>query len=462
MSGPKVVRVITREELIAAGERTLAQVDAAMEEWAERCIASGELVEGDRDKMQHRREQLGQMLQKEQFDQLTRAGNNEVTFLTTDAAAREQRAAEREALRLMTQLRQQEAAQSLLKALRERTDVCADLVTKLEELAAGQSLDMAAGLMHQACALVATPSDTGVKALTDSQLAMIERLTAGLEGSCYAAWKAAQQASKADPDAKRLLGIAELLATLKTLDATSVPNPLSGRLAQLQRAEHGPQRDLLLDSLYIDLQAVVKQRRMLQELRHQARALQAELARCCPQTSLQLQEAISLHLKSESVDALRKALGAGHDLLNQAQAQHAAATRRQAILQGLARLGYEVREDMATAWAKQGRLVIGRPDRPDYGVEVMATPNSDRMQVRAVAFAAAAEEARIPQQDIHAETAWCSEFGRLQEGLQQSGDKIIVEKAIGVGQVPLRVVAGDRKDHSSGAAGGSVAIHKSH
>jgi hypothetical protein len=36
----------------------------------------------------------------------------------------------------------------------------------------------------------------------------------------------------------------------------------------------------------------------------------------------------------------------------------AAVERRRAVLEGLASLGYEVSEGMATAWVKQGRVVL--------------------------------------------------------------------------------------------------------
>ena len=48
----------------------------------------------------------------------------------------------------------------------------------------------------------------------------------------------------------------------------------------------------------------------------------------------------------------------------------AATARRRAVLGGLAKLGYEVRETMATAWANDGRLVLRKPNANDYGIEL--------------------------------------------------------------------------------------------
>ena len=64
----------------------------------------------------------------------------------------------------------------------------------------------------------------------------------------------------------------------------------------------------------------------------------------------------------------------------------APAARRRAILQGLSSLGYEVTEGMATAWVEQGRVVLRKAASPDYGVELGGGIQSDRLQVRAVAY----------------------------------------------------------------------------
>ena len=56
--------------------------------------------------------------------------------------------------------------------------------------------------------------------------------------------------------------------------------------------------------------------------------------------------------------------------------------RRRAVLGGLAKLGYEVRESMSTAWAQEGRLVVRKPNTTDYGVELGGPSDVSRLQVR--------------------------------------------------------------------------------
>lgn len=43
--------------------------------------------------------------------------------------------------------------------------------------------------------------------------------------------------------------------------------------------------------------------------------------------------------------------------------------------------------------------------------------------------------------DKDIETLGCGEFGRLQALLAQHGDDLLIERAMGVGEVPLKVVA---------------------
>ena len=116
--------------------------------------------------------------------------------------------------------------------------------------------------------------------------------------------------------------------------------------------------------------------------------------------------------------------------------QQAALARRQAVLQGLASLGYEVREGMATAWAQTGRVVLRKPATPGYGLEVGGKADNGRLQLRAVALNAN----RDSQRDRDIETLWCGEFQRLQALLAAQGGELSVERALGVGEVALKEI----------------------
>lgn len=129
------------------------------------------------------------------------------------------------------------------------------------------------------------------------------------------------------------------------------------------------------------------------------------------------------------------------------QAQ-AALARRQAMLQGLAELGYEVREGMTTAWADSGKIVLRKSATPGYGVELGGKAENGRLQVRAVALS----PDRDTQRDKDIETIWCNEFGRLQTMLQEDGSELLIERAMGIGETPLKEVLAAEEEVIAAAA----------
>jgi hypothetical protein len=118
----------------------------------------------------------------------------------------------------------------------------------------------------------------------------------------------------------------------------------------------------------------------------------------------------------------------------------AAGARRRAVLQGLASLGYEVNEGMATAWVEGGRVVLRKAANPDYGVELSGGMQSDRLQVRAVGFGVP-QMARSAARDRDMETVWCGEFEKLQALVARSGGSVDLETALPAGAVPIKVVS---------------------
>jgi len=131
----------------------------------------------------------------------------------------------------------------------------------------------------------------------------------------------------------------------------------------------------------------------------------------------------------------------------------AAEERRRAVLDGLAGLGYEVSEGMATAWVNGGRVVLRKAANPGYGVELSGGSKSDLLQVRAVAFGNSTEP-RDASRDRDIETIWCGEFDRLQSLIAKDGGHLAIEHARPVGQFPLKVV-----EDKSSATGDNDAVN---
>jgi hypothetical protein len=147
---------------------------------------------------------------------------------------------------------------------------------------------------------------------------------------------------------------------------------------------------------------------------------------------------------STGKEAIRETVIQAQEELAHVKATAAAAARRRTILAGLQDLGYRVHEGLSTVTPSAGRLVLRVPGSDGYGVEVISSAGSDKMQVRTVAF----DASRDSSGDIAAETAWCGDFSKLRTVLQGQGCGVVVEKALGIGTVPLKVVeTGEEEQH---------------
>ncbi len=118
----------------------------------------------------------------------------------------------------------------------------------------------------------------------------------------------------------------------------------------------------------------------------------------------------------------------------------ASVARRRAVLAGLASLGYEVRETMASIWEREGRIVVRKLGMSDYGVELGAPADVSRLQVRLVGSDHPSAP-RDSRRDMDQETIWCSEFDQLKAELAGGGNEIIVEKALLPGEQRVKSVS---------------------
>jgi hypothetical protein len=88
-------------------------------------------------------------------------------------------------------------------------------------------------------------------------------------------------------------------------------------------------------------------------------------------------------------------------------------------------------------------------------VEIAAGAAMDKFQVRTVAFDANRDSAG----DIPAEQRWCDDFGALKDVLKARGSEVFVERAMGVGMAPIKVLVTSTKEEvrrASGAPGQAV------
>jgi hypothetical protein len=431
MSGPKVVRIVTREEIISISEGHLARLGVAVEEWIKVGRRNDTVTEAEISATLARQEELRRMLSRDRFTELQKAVPDEIAFLGADQEARLARVASEKAKARSAQRRTEDAAASLLSALDRRgVQVPAELRAALENAAAGRS--EGASAISQAFALLSERSDTAV---SERQRQLAEALRETDDRQSFNEWLSKQSTVSEDEDYNRLsLRLAELAVILGEEAAAEFKN----RLRRIFSGEVSSSRSLLVDSLEVDLAQAVSKARERAALQSHLRMLAAELTQIGSESSLSLAKAILARI-DETTEALGELEKEATEAINQSREEAAAHSRRDAILKGLAALGYQVNEGMETAWVRDGRVVIKRAAQPGYGVEIGGKVESGRMQMRTVAIRSPNTPADA-MRDKDAETIFCGDVAKLQGQLAATGGGIVIERAMPIGATPLRVV----------------------
>ena len=426
MSGPKVVRIVTREEIGALCEGHLARVAAAMAEWVRVGRRNDCVSEADIAQAELRLARLRNLLATDRFMDLQKQAPQAIAFLHADLQGRLGKVAAADAIARSSHRRQAEAADALLKALKARgADVPSDLEAALVSGAAGRPNPQAIAIGF-ALLSAQTDADRGARD------ALAQSLKDGSSPQTLASWIATQPAPPADPLYVRL---ERRLSELALISEPELIATFEARLDAARASETEPRRRLLLDSLELDVAAKLVDARKRAKARDELRMCLAELALV---DEVAHQE-IAMRCEAPESDVVER-LAEANEMLRSRRDAQAAHARRMAVLQGLAGLGYEVGTELATAWVDQGRVVLRKAAQQDYGIELSGDPSAARLQMRVVAFGDAAEGAD-PARDADAETLWCGDVAALEDRLARVGSGLVIERAMPVGATPVKRVA---------------------
>lgn len=422
MSGPKVVRVITREELVAAGESLLRRLDAALTEWERACTAVG-VRPADQKASRDRRNALELLFRADRFAEFGQATVAEIDFLETDAGRRREKAAQaygQERARL-------HSGKELARVLLRQTAPGAPERGELQRAAAGElglkDLDAVLARMRQTLFQPASPQ------LGANQQALAARLAGSEKAEDFKIWRQKQAVSS-----PRMTVLFGHISELELLGKAERASQLHQEMVTVAAIAEDAVREMRFDSLVISLRKAKEEAIALDKLRRKAAFLEIELARY--QAGMEVLRALQVASRG-SITELQAAVSAGEQTLTELQATHVANARRKAVLDGLQQLGYQVHEDLSTVTSAGGRLVVRNPANTGYGVEIATGAGMERLQLRTVAF----QTTRNASGDIPAEQRWCDDFGTLQGALKAQGADVIVERALGVGAVPLKVLS---------------------
>ncbi|AXB75513.1 hypothetical protein [Novosphingobium sp. P6W] len=419
MSGPKVVRIVTREEIIELCRGHLARVDAALEEWIRvgrrnECLDEDAIAAATR-----RRDALAALIAADRFQNLQKQAPDEIAYLQQNMQTRLAEVVARQALARTREKREKQASETLLNRLHS----------------AGITLDPALELQLKRCEPGAVGKAFSLLADAQSQAtasnALAVQLGEGERKRTFSDWLAGQEPIQDEDPA-----IEKLQARIDELCVLLDPSDIAVWRSRLLEAGSAPvaRRNLVLDGLDIETGRVLSQARTWTKLVAEYRMVCAELAEAGVENS----EVPYLEFTAGRQDDLQESIDRSRSLLEQHRAKRAADARRAAVLEGLAGLGYEVSQGMSTSLAEEGRLVVRSMARPDYGVEVAVA--AERMQMRPVAFESAGQGPPTSR-DRDAETIWCGDVSVLQAKLAALGGQLAIEKSLPIGATPLKRVA---------------------
>ncbi|HEY5759037.1 MAG TPA: hypothetical protein VIU34_24595 [Steroidobacter sp.] len=395
MSGPKVVRIVTREERVATCSGLLGRLESALQDFERAARRNGALTEADVQNMRSRYEQLKQALAADRFDEVERVAPIEIDFVRREQEQRQADAIRKETLRRRVKKRTRE-------------------------------------IESQLRAIARAPANDG--RATEQQLELAKKLKETEDDRSFERWLAAHP-SLADTETTR---IEQQLAELSFLLDAGVVEDLERRLQAVEQETSAHQRTMRLDSLTLELARSVKKARDRDAAKSRLRSLAEELKAIGSAGAVQRAASV-LAAIDDSPQALASLEADTVKALTAERESLAAHARRNAVLKGLATLGYQVHEGLETAWVQSGRVVVKRPTQPGYGVEVGGKSESGRLQVRVVAIRGSGDVADSAR-DKDAERIWCSDFSKLQKQIAEDGGGLVIEKALGVGETPLKVV----------------------
>lgn len=444
MSGPKVIDVVPRQEVIDTCKTAIAEVECALAEWQRIMDRNMILAPADLVSFTRAIDALRGMLAADQFvavqtaaPELTAAIESSVQQqLSMHASEAVRRQRHERALRL--------SAAAVLSRSRElKIELPEDCVRILADATAAQSLDeeiVQNALSRANAALYAKEDSSPSKRQQD--LARV--LGATGEASSAAELLKDAEESLLDPRVTRAASQIAELAGIGDVEVAAVLGSRLDKVNQAATAGDMRQKELLLASLEIDLAPALKKAQQTKAIQHEI-SLEAAAAKATNDLEVcgkDLREAEAALQRGE-VDSARRHIDRAKTLRLERRKQRAAQSSRAAILDGLKELGYEVREGMATQWAEKKQLVVRHAAKSGVALELAGNLDGGRLQARMVALQGST---RDPHADKQTEETWCSELQALRERIARTGGELRVEKALAAGAAPLKVVTIERGD----------------
>jgi hypothetical protein len=439
MSGAKAVRVITREERIARGQRLFAKLDAQIAEWSRLGDKQGLITEEDKASVLESSKLLHALLDTDAFDQLESQVPMQIEYLQNNMEERiSKRAVKRQQERTVQRRLRATAAKIVEMLEASSADVDPLISETLKKAVKGQVSDAQVVERAISAGIGGLASDQSTTKLTDEQKTYARQLEGANKVETLSNWLT--KGPPADDDLGQKVD--QYIATLEVAEGREVAAPYVDRAEVVAREPNSAKRRILLDSLILDLANEEKERKRKRALIASATSLRTQLGEISElreKELLQELESIAEDWEDMEIESSSITVKRAKAVLEEYDRQAAAKARRIAMLEAFSQLGYEIREGLETAWVNDKRIVIRKSATIDHGVELSGNAEGGRLQVQAVSFKSPSNR-RDKQRDVDIETAWCSEFQVLQKILDENGGEVLIERAKSIGENPVKVI----------------------
>ncbi len=280
------------------------------------------------------------------------------------------------------------------------------------------------------------------KELTEEQKSIQERLLSGDSFLSVKEWRA--------KNPRMISRLTKLEGILKEMYISEISQPkiqeYLKRIGELD--EQAFDYDMKLDSITLEAADFTRKQQVLAEAKNNL------------QLAIQLLQSLDFEIKfldqwneilqSEDLDLINETTAKAEQLYKTTTEDLIVDEKRKAILKALDQVGYEINEQMETAWVENGRLVVKKSKQSLYGVEFMSPKNMSRIQTRLVADQTRSNE-RSPSLDKQEEEKWCEEFEEITKILKDEELSVFIDRAEEAGAIKLKEVELDDA-HKSGAS----------
>ena len=249
----------------------------------------------------------------------------------------------------------------------------------------------------------------------------------------------------------------QLLAELSLLQNHASWSSLRERAAAIERETDPAFRRTQYEALALDCSARLKNLKAHTEWRARLEALLDRTSTATGPVVERLRGQLQTLLRAGNVVDLGKLERELTAAVAAADQRRLADERRQAILESLAAIGYELDgAPMETAVVSAGKLVIRKPGNAEYAVELVVNSDLSLLQTAMVRHADTAELTEQQRlRDCEQEESWCGDHARLRDELARRGFDSAFKLKLPSGQHPVRVIvrsAEERARHRADAS----------